>query len=241
MDRVSNLPDVYKVFMFCNDINHPILKMKMKDNNAPILQTWDNLASIYNDKFMDLDLYDDTYDAFIQLIKNPTANIFEIGCGPGNITRYFLRKRPDFNILGIDLSPNMIELAKQNNPSAKFEVMDCRDIDQISDNYDGIVCGFCLPYLSKEETAKLVKDCGNLLNKDGLLYLSAIEDDYAKSGYETSSDGHFKMFVYFHQADFLEECLSNNGFEIMDIKRITYSKPNDRKDVHLIYIAKKIG
>ncbi|MBI1227908.1 MAG: methyltransferase domain-containing protein [Bacteroidetes bacterium] len=215
--------------------------MKLKETNAPILQIWDNIANIYNDKFMDLDLYDDTYDAFIQSINKPNASIFEIGCGPGNITRYFLRKQPDFNITGIDLSSNMIELAKQNNPNAKFEVMDCRDIDRINEKYDGIVCGFCLPYLSKEETAKLVKDCANLLNQEGLLYLSAIEDDYKKSGYETSSDGRFKMFVYFHQADFLEECFSKNGFELMEIKRKIYPKPGDRKDTHLIYIARKKG
>lgn len=39
---------------------------------------------------MDLDLYNDTYDAFCQAVYKPGARIFEIGCGPGNITRYVL-------------------------------------------------------------------------------------------------------------------------------------------------------
>ncbi len=206
---------------------------------SPTLQVWNNLAESYQEKFMDMDLYDDTYDAFIQLIEKPNASIFEIGCGPGNITRYLLQKRPDFLILGTDMAPNMIELAKKNNPMASFEVMDSQDIDQLTNKFDGIVCGFCLPYLSKEETAKLVKDCAELLNDGGLLYCSAIEDDYEKSGYETSSDGRFKMYIYCHQAEFLEENFIKNGFEIMDIKRKVYPKSGGESATHLIYIAKK--
>src|SRR5687767_9736318 len=109
---------------------------------------YDKVAGAYQEKFMELDLYDDTYDLFCELVPQPGAALFEIGCGPGNITRYLLNKRPDLRIEAIDLAPNMIALAQQNNPSASFSVMDCRDIDRIEKQFDGIVCGFCMPYLS---------------------------------------------------------------------------------------------
>ncbi|MBK8044287.1 MAG: isoprenylcysteine carboxylmethyltransferase family protein [Haliscomenobacter sp.] len=54
------------------------------------LHSWGKVASVYQDYFMDLDLYNDTYDAFCQAVYKPGARIFEIGCGPGNITRYVL-------------------------------------------------------------------------------------------------------------------------------------------------------
>ena len=79
------------------------------------------------------------------VIKNK-ATILEIGCGPGNITKYLLSKRPDFNIFGIDIAPNMIELSKINNPKANFAVMDSRNISTIETKYDAMVCGFCLLY-----------------------------------------------------------------------------------------------
>ena len=60
------------------------------------IETYNKLAESYKEKFMDLDLYDDTYDLFCKLITKPNANIFEIACGPGNITKYLLQKRPDF-------------------------------------------------------------------------------------------------------------------------------------------------
>src|SRR5690606_38021251 len=92
-------------------------------------QTWDKVAEVYQDIFMDMALYNNTYDAFCSLIRNPNPRIFEIGCGPGNITRYLLSKRPDFKIEAIDIAPKMIKLAKTNNPQATFRVMDCREID----------------------------------------------------------------------------------------------------------------
>ncbi|MBK9016952.1 MAG: class I SAM-dependent methyltransferase [Saprospiraceae bacterium] len=208
--------------------------------NSPILKVWDNLAAVYQDKFMDMELYNDTYNAFIQLLEKPKSQIFEIGCGPGNITRYLLTKRPDFQITGIDMAPNMVELAKKNNPTAQFMVMDCREIDSLDNHhYDAIVCGFCLPYLSKEETAKLIRDSAALLNDGGLFYCSAIEDDYEKSGYETSSDGRFKIYVYYHEADFLEASLKESGFELVDVKRKIYPKPGGVIATHLILIARK--
>ena len=90
------------------------------------IETWNHIAKLYQEKFMDLALYNDSYDYFCRALDKPQAKILEIGCGPGNITKYLLFKRPDFEILGIDVAPNMISLAQQNIPAAHFEVMDAR-------------------------------------------------------------------------------------------------------------------
>ena len=92
------------------------------DSYKITFQTWDKVATMYQDKFMNMDLYNDTYDAFCNLIKKSNPKIFEIGCGPGNITKYMLSKRPDFEIEAIDMAPNMIKLAKENNPTANFRI-----------------------------------------------------------------------------------------------------------------------
>jgi len=188
---------------------------------------------------MDLDLYDDTYDLFCQLIKKPNATIFEIGCGSGNITKYLLAKRPDFNILATDVAPSMIVLAQQNNPTAKFMVMDARKIDALNSKFNGIMCGFCMPYLSKEDCLKLIKDSSDLLEVDGVFYGSAIEGNYDLSDYETSSDGQVKMFVYYHQTDYLLESFKENNMEVIDLIRKKYQKSDGTTSIHLIIIAKK--
>ncbi|MND58364.1 Trans-aconitate 2-methyltransferase [compost metagenome] len=210
----------------------------MNDPYQQTFQTWNKVASLYQENFMDLDLYNDTYDRFCKLIEKEGAKVFEIGCGPGNVTKYLLAKRPDLYVEGIDIAPNMIELAKKNNPTANFQVMDCREIDRLTDMFDAVMCGFCMPYLSKEDCAKLIKDCSNLLNPGGVLYFSVIEDEYSKSGCETNSLGD-KMYIYYHEVPYLQDYLKENSFDQIEIERKEYVKAGELHSIHMIFIAKK--
>lgn len=208
------------------------------DKYKTTFKTWDKVASLYEEHFMDLDLYDDTYAAFCEAIEKLNPKILEIGCGPGNITKHMLSKRPDFDLVGIDIAPNMVELAKQNNPNTSFQVMDSRDIDQLKTEYDGIICGFCIPYLSKNDCIKLMKDAKNLLSEDGVFYLSFIEGDYKKSGYQTGSSGD-KVYFYYHELDRIRTDLSENGFEIITLNHKNYMRKDGTNEMHTILIARK--
>ena len=198
------------------------------------------MAVPYQDKFMDIDLYDDTYDAFCELVATPAAKILEIGCGPGNITRYLLRKRPDFVLTATDVAANMVALAQKNNPTAHCERMDCREIHTLTTVFDALLCGFCMPYLSKTDCEKLIGDSAKLLRPNGIFYASAIEDDYEKSKFETSSDGQHTMFIYYHTADDLQAAFTANGFEIVYVQRKKYPKGDGSVATHLIMMAKKM-
>lgn len=200
-------------------------------------EAWNKVAQLYQEKFMDLKLYDVTYDIFCELILERHPEILEIGCGPGNITRYMLSVRPDFNILGIDVAPNMVDLARRNNPVAQFEVMDVRNMDKLKTKFDGIVCGFCLPYLSKEDCQKLIEDCKNLLTDEGIVYLSFVEGNYNNSGYQFGSSGD-KTYFYYHELENLSANLNENGFEIMNLQHKHYDK-KDEVETHTILIARK--
>ena len=215
-------------------------KEELNNRIAETIKTYNVSAKNYQDKFMTMDLYNDTYDAFCKLIKKNHANILEIATGPGNVTQYLYSKRPDFKIFGTDLAPEMIELAKQNNPQAEFAVMDCREIDTIDKQFDGIICAFCLPYLSKEESKQLISNSSQLLNAEGILYLSCMEGDYTKSGYETTSfSGANRVFVYYHQADFLANCLTESGYEVLNLQRKKYPEPDGNFLTDMIFIAQK--
>jgi len=142
---------------------------------------FDKCVSLYQDKFMDVSLYHSGFDLFCNSIKKQNAEILELACGRGNITKYLLDKRPDFKILGTDLAPNMLALAKKNNPTAEFQLLDSREILKLNKTYDAIMCGFCLPYLTKEEAIQLMEDAAKILNANGVIYISTMEDDYSKS------------------------------------------------------------
>lgn len=209
------------------------------DNSQAAAAIFNKYAVEYQTKFMDTSLYHQSFNLFCSSIKKPNAVILEIACGPGNITHYLLKKRPDFKIMGIDLSPNMIELAKINNPTATFEIMDGRNIHKIPEKYDGIMCGFCLPYLIKEEALNLISNATKLLNKNGVLYISTMEDDYNKSGLKAGSKGDL-IYMNYHQADYLCECLKNNSFEIIHMDRINSVMTDGTQVTDLLIIANTI-
>ena len=68
-----------------------------------------------------------------------------------------------------------------------------------------------MPYLSKEKVRKLINDISKLLKSSGLLYLSKLEDDYMKS-----------------------------GFELVNVQRKDYPEPDGTFLTDLINISKKI-
>ena len=210
----------------------------MKDRYKTTFKTWNKVASLYQEKFMDIDLYDDSYEFFCGLFDKPNSQILEIGCGPGNITRFLLAKRSDLKIKAIDVAPNMIELARENNPKAEFEVMDCRDIHKINDKFDGIICGFCMPYLSEQDCMKMIADCRLLLKDKGIVYFSTIEGNYKDSGFETGSSGD-ETYVYYYSKEFLVKTLEKNNFKLENLMTKNYQKISGKSEVHLIAIAKK--
>lgn len=207
------------------------------DKTKIAVDIFNKLSKFYQDKFMDVSMYHTSLDVFCNFIKKENAEVLELACGPGNVTKYLLEKRSDFKILGTDLAPNMIELAKINNPTANFEVMDCRSLNCITKYFDGILCGFGLPYLSMDEAIQFINDSSQRLNKDGILYISTMEDDNSKSGYKTGSTGD-TMYQYFHQADYLTQSLEENKLKIIHLERKEYLY-NNEKTVDLIIIAIK--
>jgi cyclopropane fatty-acyl-phospholipid synthase-like methyltransferase len=208
------------------------------DKTLQAVSVFDTHAKAYQDKFMNVDLYSEALDLLCDSLKSPQSTILELACGPGNITKYLLDRKPDLKIFGTDLSVNMLELAKTNNPSATFQLMDCRDIHRIKDRYDGIVVGFCLPYLSKEEAWKLIHDASKILNPNGVLYLSTMEDDYSKSGLEASSSGN-EIYMHYHQADYLMKYCIDEGFKVIHSGRKEYTDHNGKAVKDLMIVAVK--
>lgn len=207
------------------------------DRYKETFETWNTIASIYQDKFMELDLYNDTYDYICNCITKPKAKLLEIGCGPGNITKYLLAKKPDFDIFGIDIAPNMIELAKKNNPTANFAVMDSRQVNSLKTKYDGIIGGFCLPYLSDTESKELISSSYDLLNENGLIYLSFVEGDPNKSDFKVGSGG--RVFFHFHNSDDIKKQLIRTKFDEIETFKVEYKTSETEFDIHTILTAKK--
>ena len=211
----------------------------MEERYIETHKTWNKIAQIYENKFMELGLYNDTYKRFCNLLSKPEASVLEIGCGPGNITRHLLSIKPNLKILATGISRNMIKKKKKNNSEVKTQALDCRNLDTINHHFDGIVCGFTIPYLSKTDCSKLIADCANLLNEEGILYLSFVSGDYDQSGFISGSSGD-RTYFYYHELKTIKNELELNNLIIVDLILKEYEKSEKIFETHTILNIKKL-
>lgn len=204
------------------------------------LSTWNNVAQLYEAKFMDNPEHQITYDSFLNKLPITKANILEVGCGPGNLTRYLKSKKPQLNILGIDYSQNMIALAEKNVKTVQFKVMDARNINTLKQSYDGIIAGFCLPYLSQKDGYTFLENSYNLLKKSGVLYVSYIEGNDLNSQYiSAAAPNKGQMHMYYHNSHKMLSKLKLIGFEHVETFTEKAEKPSGQTEVYTILILRK--
>ncbi|HLO58443.1 MAG TPA: class I SAM-dependent methyltransferase [Bacteroidales bacterium] len=211
------------------------------DNFNISIKRFDEFASEYAVRFMNIDSYREHFDKFCELIFISQPDILELACGPGNVTRYLKEKFPGAKIIALDLAPRMLELARQTVTGVDFRLMDVRDIKSLNLTFDAIMCSFCLPFLSKTDTQKLISDCSAVLNKNGVLYLSTMEGDESRAGFEsTSFTGDSKIYFNYHMQHDLEKALADSGFNVEYIVRQNYIEPKGTILIDIILVAKKI-
>ena len=84
--------------------------------------------------------------------------VLDAGCGPGKFC-VLAEHQGASGISGIDLSPNMIEQARANCPSGKFQCADLTQVAPPDKEFDVIICALVLGHLTSLSPA-----LDNLLN-----------------------------------------------------------------------------
>lgn len=206
----------------------------------PTIPTWNKVAGLYEEKFMDLTIYDESYNQFIERMNCAAATILDVGCGPGNVARYLFRKNPGWQFHGVDAAPNMAERFRINIPGSRVTVMDIRNIDELAGRFDGITAGFCIPYLNDADTARMITAFRHLLNREGCVYISFVEGDPAASGLLTSSTGD-QTYFYYHRLERIQEIMQSAGFQVYPVIEVMYARSADQQEKHTVLLGKVSG
>jgi len=202
------------------------------------VQRFDEFAAEYAERFDNIDAYLPSVKIFCDLIVAHAPRILELACGPGNFTEYVKKRFPESEYIATDLAPKMIALAKRKVSGIDFRVMDMRKISLSDTKFDAILCSFGLPFLSKSDAMRLIADCGKLLNNEGVIYISTMEGDESKAGFEaTSFSGESEVYFNYHQQKDIENALLENGYIIRDFTRQDYTEANGTILHDLIFVA----
>ena len=94
----------------------------------------------------------------------------DMGCGPGQVARYLQSRGLD--VCGYDLSPKMVELARQLNPGIEFHQGDMTALDVADNSLAGIVAFYSLIHIAPELMGQTLQELRRVLRPNGLLLLS---------------------------------------------------------------------
>jgi ubiquinone/menaquinone biosynthesis C-methylase UbiE len=157
---------------------------------------------------------------FISFLK-PDAKILDIGCGPGRDAKIFSNK--GFNVVGIDISKNMLQIARKNAPKAKFKQTDLLNMDFQKCFFDAIWFEAALLVIQKKDAIKVLKNIRRILKKEGIFYVSVKEG----KGEDFEFDKRYNVtkFKAYYTKTELEILLKKAGFKILKIHILELKPP----------------
>lgn len=131
---------------------------------------WEHVANIYAKK--DPVDVNNTFEFFCNSLSNG-ARVLDVGCGTGVPFAQFLVEK-GYQVVGIDISSRMVQLAKKNVPQATFRELSMTDLDY-EEEFDGIVASYSMLLLDPSRFKIVAKKIANSLKKRGIFYLSLNE------------------------------------------------------------------
>ncbi len=80
-------------------------------------------------------------DVLAELEKEEFTDLLDCGCGPAPMLRLLHEKYPEKHFTGIDLTPEMIEVArKKNMQDVELVVGDCEKLPFADASFDAVIC-----------------------------------------------------------------------------------------------------
>ena len=152
-------------------------------------------------------------DQFADSLR-PAGLACDLGCGPGHVARY-LHDR-GVRMCGVDLSPDMIEQARELNPEIEFCQGDMRSLEVPSEEWAGIAAFYAIVNLPPGDVLLAVREMWRVLESEGLLVLSFHIGDTVEHVEDLWGCAVCLDFYFFHVQEVTGH-LRAAGFEIGEI------------------------
>jgi SAM-dependent methyltransferase len=87
--------------------------------------------------------------AFAELVATNPGPVVDVGCGPGRVAAFLAARGHD--VVGVDLSPAMIEVARRAHPNIEFREGQLRALPAPDHAFVGMVCWYSIIHAPPSE------------------------------------------------------------------------------------------
>lgn len=163
-----------------------------------------------------------------------SPRILDLGCGVGYDSKFL--SEIGAKVVGVDLSENLIEIAKQKVKKSKFFVGDITDSLENLGKFDGVLCLATIMHIDIEKLKITLENIANVLFEGGLLLLSA---------YDGIGKNIEKSYVKF-KGEIYDQNFNNYNAEVIcslahpNLKLVDMWKFDDFDEGFRYYIFKKV-
>jgi ubiquinone/menaquinone biosynthesis C-methylase UbiE len=98
------------------------------------------------------------------------GEVCDMGCGPGHVARYL--RDAGTTVFGLDLSPRMLEQARQFNPDLSFREGNMMALDLQDGTLAGIAAFYAIVNIPQESLPLVFREMERVLQPGGLLLLA---------------------------------------------------------------------
>lgn len=191
-----------------SDSRKEVVEMRT-DKTMIAVKTYDKIAKAYTKEFFNDKIDLKHLDKFLSLLP-PKARILDVGCGPGNYTKYMLERR--FSVEGIDLSRGMIQVAKKKVPKGKFKIMDMRKLEYPNQSFDGLCVAYSLYHIALKQSLNVLGEFHRVLKAGGFIILM-LQEGKGEGIIPEPFDPKQRMFFKYYQKNEIRDLLKTTKLE----------------------------
>lgn len=166
----------------------------------------------------------------------PGGKVLDVGSASGRDSAWFASH--GFEVLGIDISESLVEIATNLVPNAHFAVMDLMNLDFPDESFDGIWCSCVLLHISRADAPLAVQEMANKLRPEGVLYLLVKEGSTEGLEEDVRYNNAVKFSSYFEVTE-IRTMLKNSDLEIVEISDMHKRVDNYRASERIFALARK--
>ena len=165
----------------------------MTDYLADIRTSYDNVAVSYAELVANpADGEAAAFDLLAQLVD---GIVLDVGCGPGRTTGSLAAR--GLRVVGIDLSPGMIEVARRDHPRLDFRVGTMTALDFPDSSLAAVVSWWSIIHLPRDVVPQALAEFHRVLAPGGVLLVGFHVG--TESTHKTSGYGGHPMNVHVHR------------------------------------------